>query len=383
MPEKRITVYVLHRSDSPYLLLQWLDPDTGKRKSKSAETCNPEGAEKRRADLEYELNHGLHFEPARMAWEKFRQLFEAEYFPGCRPETRKVFAAAFDHFERLCEPKALGSITERTVSAFAAALRKQPGRLDKAAWSPWTVKVRLQFLRTALNWAVEQKLIPTCPAFPLVRAPKTKPRPVPGESFDRLTAKAEDDQLRAFLLCGWLAGLRRNEALALEWQETDKAPWLDFARRRVWLPGGFVKAVEDQWVPLGPELAKALAALPRRGRKVFHFFSKVTGKPLTPSGVSLLITKLAKSAGVKLSMKSLRKGFGCRHGGKVPAQVLQRLMRHANISTTMDFYANVDAAVEEAVFGPDYNSSYNSEGAPPPEAGTHDGAKPTTGTDFD
>jgi integrase len=230
---KRIVVWVQLFPDRPHLMLQWHDPDTGKRKSKTAGTCNPLEAEKARADLEYELNHGLHFEPARMSWERFRQLFEAEYFPGCRPETRKVFAAAFDHFERLCKPKALGSITERTVSAFAAALRKQPGRLDKAAWSPWTVKVRLQFLRTALNWAVEQKLIPTCPAFPLVRAPKTKPRPVPGESFDRLTAKAEDDQLRAFLLCGWLAGLRRNEALALEWQETDAAPWLDFSRGRI------------------------------------------------------------------------------------------------------------------------------------------------------
>jgi hypothetical protein len=30
-------------------------------------------------------------------------------------------------------------------------------------------------------------------------------------------------------------------------------------------------------------------------------------------------------------------------------QVLQRLMRHANIKTTMDYSANVDAAVEKAI----------------------------------
>jgi len=29
--------------------------------------------------------------------------------------------------------------------------------------------------------------------------------------------------------------------------------------------------------------------------------------------------------------------------------VLQKLMRHSDIRTTMDYYANVDAAVEEAV----------------------------------
>jgi hypothetical protein len=50
-------------------------------------------------------------------------------------------------------------------------------------------------------------------------------------------------------------------------------------------------------------------------------------------------------------MHSLRKGFGCRYAAKVPAQVLQKLMRHSNIKTTMDYYANVDDAVEQAVLG--------------------------------
>ena len=41
-------------------------------------------------------------------------------------------------------------------------------------------------------------------------------------------------------------------------------------------------------------------------------------------------------------------------------QVLQKLMRHSDIRTTMDYYANVEAAVEEAVFGPEVNSLRNS-----------------------
>ena len=58
-------------------------------------------------------------------------------------------------------------------------------------------------------------------------------------------------------------------------------------------------------------------------------------------------------------MKTLRRGFGCRYAGKVPAQVLQKLMRHANIKTTMDYYANVDEAAEEAILGPKRNSLRN------------------------
>jgi hypothetical protein len=47
----------------------------------------------------------------------------------------------------------------------------------------------------------------------------------------------------------------------------------------------------------------------------------------------------------------------------VPAQVLQRLMRHANIATTMGFYANVDDAAMAAVLGSARNDSRNIEGS--------------------
>jgi integrase len=40
------------------------------------------------------------------------------------------------------------------------------------------------------------------------------------------------------------------------------------------------------------------------------------------------VIRLAKKAGVRLTMHTLRKGFGCRYAGKVPAQVLQKLMLH-------------------------------------------------------
>jgi hypothetical protein len=76
MSDKRVTVWVQHFADRPHLMLQWHDPDTGKRKSKSAETCNPLDAEQKWSDLEYELNHGLHKEASSMSWDRFREVFE-------------------------------------------------------------------------------------------------------------------------------------------------------------------------------------------------------------------------------------------------------------------------------------------------------------------
>src|SRR6516164_9479577 len=113
MSDKRVTVWVQKFKDRPNLMLQWNDPFTGARKSKSAETNIPAVAEMKRTELEYELNHGLHKQASRMSWDKFRELFEAEYVAGRRPNTRSGFQAMLDLFERLCSPGSLRAINER------------------------------------------------------------------------------------------------------------------------------------------------------------------------------------------------------------------------------------------------------------------------------
>jgi hypothetical protein len=85
--------------------------------------------------------------------------------------------------------------------------------------------------------------------------------------------------------------------------------------------------------------------------------------------MSQRVRDLARKAGVRLSIHTLRKGFGCRYAGKVPAQVLQKLMRHGNIKTTMDYYANVDDAVMEAVLGAGCSAARNGDCNQPPRPG--------------
>jgi integrase len=164
-----------------------------------------------------------------------------------------------------------------------------------------------------MMWAVEQKMLPACPKVPAIKVPKKRPQPVPTESFEKLLEKASDPQTRAYLLAGWLGGLRLREALALEREPTDKAPWIDLERDRIVFPAEFLKAVEDQWVPLDPVLREAFEALPSHGPKVFKFVSTRTGQPICAEGLS------------------------------------QRVV--------MDYYSNVDEAVEAAVLGSKRNSS--------------------------
>src|SRR5262245_2478417 len=107
MSEKRVTVWVQRFKDRKTLMLQWIDPETGKRKSKTAGTADDEEAEKARADLEYELNHGRYQEASRITWERFRELFEEEYVAATRQDTQANYQATFDLFERICSPARL------------------------------------------------------------------------------------------------------------------------------------------------------------------------------------------------------------------------------------------------------------------------------------
>ena len=351
MNEQRVHVWVQRFYDRPTLILQWVNPDTGQRKSKSSKTTDPEKAEIARRDLEYELNHGTFQESSRLEWERFRELFEGEYLAGLRPRTRERYNGVLDVFEQIIKPEKLGAVTERTISLFVKGMRerKRPG--NAVGLAPMTIKNYLVALKTALGWAVQQKLLSTLPNFPKIRVPKKKPQPIPAESFEKLLAKAPDDHWRVYLLCGWWAGLRLSEGRHLRWDPSDSFPWVDFEGNRIVLPAVFAKSAKDQWVPMHPVLRQALAELPRNGPEVFPFKTR-HGKPLSRGAISHRVLDMAKKAGVKLSMHKLRKGFGCRVAknlGKGGAAMLHELMRHSSMQVTMDYYANVDDALQDAI----------------------------------
>jgi integrase len=353
MSDQRVTVWVQKFNDRPALMLQWIDPETGARRSRSAKTADPDEAETARADLEYELTHGKYQEASKLDWEHFRELFEAEYLAGLRPRTREKYGTVLDVFEQTVNPTKLRAVTERTLSLFVKGMRerKQPAT-KKVGLAPMTMRNYLIALKTALQWAVGQKLLPTLPTFPVVKVPKKKPQPVPAEAFEKLLEKAPDALWRAYLLCGWWGGLRLSEAARLQWDAADALPWVDFEGNRIVLPAVFAKSDVDQWVPLHPVLRQALAELPRTGPAVFPFRSRRGKGPLTRNGITNRVLDMARRAGVKLSMHKLRKGFGCRVAkqlGKGNAPVLHTLMRHSSMQVTMDYYASVDDGLQDVM----------------------------------
>ncbi len=65
--------------------------------------------------------------------------------------------------------------------------------------------------------------------------------------------------------------------------------------------------------------------------------------------VSRKFSRLAKKVGLTISLHDMRRSFGSRYTAVVPAPVLQRLMRHSDIKTTLTYYADVDGVLDEAI----------------------------------
>ncbi len=112
---------------------------------------------------------------------------------------------------------------------------------------------------------------------------------------------------------------------------------------------------------MAPEFAEFLESVPEGQRTGFVFnplpLSPRNGR-LKPERVSRVISKIGKAAGVKVGEKNgkvkyasahdLRRAFGFRWAMRVMPPILQQIMRHESIQTTMDFYVgkNAEAAAD-------------------------------------
>lgn len=347
IPERRVTVWIQKRSNTPMLQLEWLDPETGKRKAKSSGTTDPTVAEKLRADKEYELNHGLHAEPSKMRWSDFRDRYESEKV-GAERTLAKV-GHVLDGFESICKPGTIGQVNERMISKYSTALRAK-------GHSPSTIAGYLAYIKAALNWAAEQRILHAAPSVVVPKIPKGVSRSkiraaarITDADFLRLIDHAPTAGWRLLISFAWHCGLRRCEAMNVCGQDID----LDEHTLRI--PANKA-GDEDATAIIPPVLDAMLRELYSDGIPVGKLIEDVPADERKLSNE--FRRKIAVQANVKgggekgwCTLHDLRRNYGSRWAAKVPAQVLQRMMRHANISTTMSYYADAEKAAIGAVWG--------------------------------
>ena len=209
-----------------------------------------------------------------------------------------------------------------------------------------------------MSIAVDDGIIDSVPKIRLPKSQrKMKGRPFVGEELDRFISAVEEsrperewDDWKWSLDALWLSGLRISEAYKITWDASDF--YIDTSGRHpCYMILGDQKNKKHEKLPIVPDFAEMLLAVPRKRRRGFVF--RLPGKTKTGrvsfSQVKRIIAKLGEKAGVKTegsktaTAHDFRRSFGSRWALKVMPQILQKLMRHEDIKTTMTFYAHLDS----------------------------------------
>lgn len=150
---------------------------------------------------------------------------------------------------------AAGNVHIKTLTKDELEIIKS--RLDASGYAAATVAGTLRKTRTAINWAVAKGYVTSNPLDGFrVGSEKNKAREffVDRETFARVLDAAPSPEARAvFALCRF-GGLRRNEALALRWNDVD----FEAGKIRVESPKTARAGKPERVVPLFPALRSEL-----------------------------------------------------------------------------------------------------------------------------
>lgn len=367
-------VYVVEFGDRPNYQLQWRDPITQKLRTKTTPVKRTglardrKAAERLAGELETQLASGSADVPSKFTWDQFKTRYRAEVVPGLAKETANKIEVVLNHIDTIVCPSRLRDLTEARISHFAATIRA-----NKKAET--TIQSYLAHLKAMLRWAVSQKLLPACPAFPKIQRKKKsngsapmKGRPITLEEFERMLDKVAevvgtDGALpwSHYLRGLWTSGLRLSESLDLWWDREDRLlpTFTQKGRPMLRIPAELEKGHSDRLLPIAPEFALFLLETPQSERTGAVF--KVPGlrgqtTDLRSKWVGRVLSKIGKAAGVRVhvdpkdpervkyaSAHDLRRAFGERWAARIMPAQLRELMRHESIETTLRYYVGTNA----------------------------------------
>jgi len=216
-------------------------------------------------------------------------------------------------------------------------IEKYKGLKLKEGLSPKTINNHLIVLRCMLGKAEDWKLI--------AKAPKIKWLKVPESDFDFLDF-GESENFLAAGEAGWLAmiaagmkaGLRQGEMLALRWRDVDfTAAKINVRQNVVRGNKGTPKGHESRSIPMSPVLASILGD--HRHHRGELVFCNKDGTMLTKNMCRRPLYDICKRAGLRqIGWHVLRHTFASHLVMRaVPIKVVQELMGHKDIKTTMRY----------------------------------------------
>jgi integrase len=198
---------------------------------------------------------------------------------------------------------------------------------------PITVNGYLRHIKAALRYAAEEGYLEKVPKIEMETIINTLPRFLCIEDIKTLVNKAKetDDDFYRYIVFNLYTGCRRRESLNLDWSK------IDFKERTCRVIG---KDSRERIIHLLPPVLKALAPQRKDIGKVFVQYH--------PDTVSKKFHGLARVCGIDARLHDLRHScatYLLKSG--VPLEVVQEILGHSQISTTMIYAKVLDEVVKK------------------------------------
>jgi integrase len=257
-----------------------------------------------------------------------------------KPTTLSAEKPRLEHIANHFGSTALCDVDAGAVGDFVTALRR-------AGQSKASTNRYKSLLSVMFKWAVDRDFARTNPVTGTGRL-KEPERAVPYLSegdVQRLVSACRDADYASFIRVLSDTGLRRSEALALQWRD------VDLARRSLTVRAS--KTDQPRNVPLTGAVVAAVAALAeRQGIAALRGPDPVWPAlaAIEPASVTCRFRSVSKRAGfMGLRLHDLRHGFASRlTQAGVPLPTVARLCGHKAIATTMRYAKHAPGGAERA-----------------------------------
>lgn len=284
--------------------------------------------------LEGQAAAGLLSDREQITWAEFVNRFGRDHLSTLAPKTREMYSRSLAAFTETCGRRLVEKVSEADVAHFRST------RLQKGV-SPATVNKDLRHLRCALNKAKRWRLLPHAIDVELLREPERDREFIDDEAFTALydacdsVSRPRDrvypaaDWWRALLTFAYLTGWRIGEIMAPRRDNVDWATGIAF------IPAEQTKGKRDARVELHPVVIDHLEGVLGFGELVFDW-------PYHERMLWADFRTLKQEAGVEMSGAFHRSRFGFANANvdNLAPDVLQRLMRHQD-GTTTRLYVNM------------------------------------------
>lgn len=229
------------------------------------------------------------------------------------------------------------SISASDVSAYLAMLAKQ-------GYSRRSVQMHRDILHMIYNYAIVsgKASVNPCTAVSLPRNLPVKKRSLPTDNAMEAVKKGGNQPFGLFALICLYAGLRRGEALALQYEDIDKTNGVIHVTKAVEFVGNnpHLKSPKTASGVRDVILLNILADAIPSGKG--YLFSRADGGLLTKTQYRKRWSAYCKAIGYEITAHQLRHGFATiLYEAGVPDKDAQELLGHSNISITRDVYTHI------------------------------------------